>query len=309
MVQATANFGDFSNALLVGNFGDGRINAYDIQTGAKLGTLSQAAGKPLVIDGLWGLAFGNGVSAGDANSLYFAAGPDDETHGLFGKITANPAGTNPVQASLNAGTLLIMGSPDDDHVEVRLDKRTQQIIVQAGGQQIGSFSATEVGTIQFSGWAGNDHIQVNPQITATTVLDGGADKDFLHGGSGNNILLGGPGEDHLLGSKGRDLLIGGAGRDHLNGQQNDDLLIGGSTDHDTMTAALLQILAEWTSVDSYSVRIDKLRSGLGGLPMLSAATVTDDTVRDIIHGGPGLDWFWAGVSDQLPGKHRTELVN
>ena len=87
MVQATANFGDFSNALLVGNFGDGRINAYDIQTGA-LGTLSQAPGKPLVIDGLWGLAFGNGADAGDANSLYYAAGPDDETHGLFGKITA-----------------------------------------------------------------------------------------------------------------------------------------------------------------------------------------------------------------------------
>src|SRR4029079_13328868 len=134
------------------NFGDGRINAFDITTGQLLGTLSSSPGHPVVVEGLWGLAFGNGKTAGDANSLYFAAGPDDETHGLFGKITANPAGTNPVQASLNAGTLLIMGSPDDDHVEVRLDKRTQQIIVQAGGQQIGSFSATEVGTIQFSGW-------------------------------------------------------------------------------------------------------------------------------------------------------------
>ena len=59
----------------------------------------------MVIDGLWGLAFGNGNTAGDANTLYFAAGPDDETHGLFGKITANAAGTNPVAGTLNGSDL------------------------------------------------------------------------------------------------------------------------------------------------------------------------------------------------------------
>ena len=309
MVQAPAGFGDFSGALLVGNFGDGRINAYNPATGGLLGTLSQSPGKPLKIDGLWGLAFGNGTAAGSTTTLYYAAGPDDETHGLFGKITANPAGTSPVTATLTGGTLLIMGSPASDHVEVKLNKKSQQIIVQAGNQQIGTFPSAAVSTIQFSGLAGNDHIKIAEHITATTILDGGAGDDFLNGGRSNNILLGGPGNDHLLGGKGRDLMIGGADRDHLNAQQNDDLLIGGSTTHDANSAALLQILAELTSLDSYGVRIDKLRSGMGGLPMLSATTVIDDAARDIIHGGPGLDWFWAGASDQLPGKHKGEQVN
>jgi len=311
IVQAPADFGDFSNALLVGNFGDGRINAFDPATGALLGTLSQSPGHPLVIDGLWGLTFGNGANGGSKTTLYYAAGPDDETHGLFGKITANPAGTSPVQATLDAaGNLTILGSPGNDHVEVKLNKKSQQIIVQAGNQQIGSFSNTSVSTIQFMGLAGNDHIKIAEQITATTILDGGAGNDSLNGsGRGNNILLGGPGNDHLQGGKGRDLMIGGLDRDHLNAQQNDDILIGGSTAHDANSAALLQILAELTSVDSYSVRIDKLRGGTGGLPMLSATTVTDDAARDMIQGGPGLDWFLAGASDQLPGKHKTEQVN
>ena len=88
MVQAPSNFGQFSNALLVGNFGDGRINAYNIDTGEGLGTLVSKPGHPIQIDGLWGLGFGNGGAAGPTNVLYFAAGPDDETHGLFGSISA-----------------------------------------------------------------------------------------------------------------------------------------------------------------------------------------------------------------------------
>ena len=81
---APADFGPFSNALLVGNFGNGRINAYDPNTGEFLGRLkTQPGGK---LDGLWAITFGNGVTAGDANKLYFSAGPDDEEHGLFGSI-------------------------------------------------------------------------------------------------------------------------------------------------------------------------------------------------------------------------------
>ena len=83
---APSDFGPFSNALLVGNFGNGHINAFDVGTGKFLGKLRDETGKPIVIDGLWGITFGNGVSAGDKNALYFAAGPDDETHGLFGSV-------------------------------------------------------------------------------------------------------------------------------------------------------------------------------------------------------------------------------
>jgi uncharacterized protein (TIGR03118 family) len=83
---APSNFGPFSNALIVGNFGDGTLHAYNATDGRFLGTLQDESGKPIVIDGVWGITFGNGVAAGDTNALYFAAGPDDETHGLFGSI-------------------------------------------------------------------------------------------------------------------------------------------------------------------------------------------------------------------------------
>jgi uncharacterized protein (TIGR03118 family) len=87
MAIAPSNFGKFSNALLVGNFGDGTINAFDPNGGGYEGTLSTGDNHPIVIDGLWGLSFGNGIRAGNQNSLYFTAGPGGEQHGLFGKIT------------------------------------------------------------------------------------------------------------------------------------------------------------------------------------------------------------------------------
>ena len=92
MVLAPGNFGDFSGDLLVGNFGDGRINAYDPDTGDYHGTLKQPRGGFVEIEGLWGLAFGNGFAAGPTNVLFFSAGPDDEEHGLFGSITATTPG-------------------------------------------------------------------------------------------------------------------------------------------------------------------------------------------------------------------------
>jgi uncharacterized protein (TIGR03118 family) len=88
LALAPPNFGPFSNALLVGNFGDGRINAFNAESGAFLGQLRDAQGQPLRLEGLWGLAFGNGQVAGPLNHLFFTAGPDDEQHGVFGSVQA-----------------------------------------------------------------------------------------------------------------------------------------------------------------------------------------------------------------------------
>jgi uncharacterized protein (TIGR03118 family) len=88
LAQAPASgFGRFSGDLLVGNFGDGRINAYDPRTGAFQGRLRHEDGSPIEIEGLWALRFGNGVT-GDPTDLLFSAGIDDEAHGLFGAIEA-----------------------------------------------------------------------------------------------------------------------------------------------------------------------------------------------------------------------------
>lgn len=86
LAQAPSDFGQFANALLIGNFGDGTVNAYDPTTGDFLGTVSDTSGQPLTIDGLWALKFGNGAAGGDTDDVYFTAGPDDEAHGLFGEI-------------------------------------------------------------------------------------------------------------------------------------------------------------------------------------------------------------------------------
>jgi uncharacterized protein (TIGR03118 family) len=86
LTQAPADFGQFSNDLLVGNLGDGRINAFDPHTGAFVGPLTDANGAALTIPGLWGLAFGSGGSGGGPDTLFFTAGIQDQEHGLFGKI-------------------------------------------------------------------------------------------------------------------------------------------------------------------------------------------------------------------------------
>ena len=78
--------GRFGGDLLVGNFGDGRINAYDVKNYTFAGQLDSSQGEVLVIDGLWRIAFGNGFQHQSADTLFFAGGPDDEMHGLFAKI-------------------------------------------------------------------------------------------------------------------------------------------------------------------------------------------------------------------------------
>ncbi|HYS28046.1 MAG TPA: TIGR03118 family protein, partial [Candidatus Limnocylindria bacterium] len=76
----------FHDDLLVGNFGDGRINGFDLASGAFTGQLGDGLGGAIQIDGLWGLRVGNGGRGGDPNFVYFAAGLNDEADGLFGSI-------------------------------------------------------------------------------------------------------------------------------------------------------------------------------------------------------------------------------
>jgi uncharacterized protein (TIGR03118 family) len=85
VVKAPKGFGKVGGKLLIGNFGDGRINAYSLKSGKFRGTLENKSGHKLTIDGLWALKFGNGV-IGTSSTLLFTAGPDEEAHGLFGTL-------------------------------------------------------------------------------------------------------------------------------------------------------------------------------------------------------------------------------
>ena len=294
MVMAPAGFGEFGGDLLVGNFGDGMIHAFSLTgktAGKDLGTLSESPGHPLVIHGLWGLAFGNGKSAGDANSLYFAAGPDHESHGLFGKITANPAGTNPVSATLTGGNLVITGSRDNDRIEVAPTADGKQLVVTSDGQKIGQFATASVGAIVFNGFAGNDVFTVDPKITTPVLANGGAGNDTITGGSGKDILIAGNGTSVLDGSHGQDILIGGALTPNLDQQ------------------TLLQILKIWNSNVPFVGRVANLRTGANNGPKLDGTSVINNGVQDVLIGGPGEEWFLGALPDVLHGWRPGEPIN
>lgn len=88
LALASSDFGLFSHDVLVGQFGSGQILAFDAVTGKFKGTLNDSKNNPIHIDGLWAIAFGNNATAGPSTTLFFTAGPDGETNGLFGTITA-----------------------------------------------------------------------------------------------------------------------------------------------------------------------------------------------------------------------------
>jgi uncharacterized protein (TIGR03118 family) len=86
VAAAPAAFGEFAGALLIGNFGNGHINAFDPKTGEFLDKVRDPHGQAIVIDGLWALRVGNGGNGGDIDKVYFSAGLNGETHGLFGSL-------------------------------------------------------------------------------------------------------------------------------------------------------------------------------------------------------------------------------
>ena len=88
VTRAPKSFGKFSKDVLVGNFGSGKVAAFNAKNGKFAGFLTNRAGHALVIDGLWGLDFGHGTQSGSSKTLYFAAGIGDEAHGLFGALTS-----------------------------------------------------------------------------------------------------------------------------------------------------------------------------------------------------------------------------
>jgi uncharacterized protein (TIGR03118 family) len=132
---APGSFGSLGGALLVGNFGNGHINAFNATTGAFLGELKDPDGEPIQIDGLWTIRVGNNGAGGDANTVYFTAGIFDETHGLFGSLTPVAAGTpeGPAEAQrvqgfldvfqINLNTLLADISAGASRATIRQDIR------------------------------------------------------------------------------------------------------------------------------------------------------------------------------------------
>ncbi len=167
LALAPADFGTFGNALLVGNAGDGKINAYDANAGTLLGTLSDAGNAPLVASGLFGIAFGNDGANQPHNTLFFAAGPNAGANGGYGRIdpSATPPALNAppvvaltVPSGTLSGTVTLSATATDPIAIAKLD-------FKANGTVIGTATASPY-TIQWNSTAVADG-QVALTATAT----------------------------------------------------------------------------------------------------------------------------------------------
>ena len=106
-------------------------------------------------------------------------------------------------------------------------------------------------------------------------------------------------------------MIGGTGADRIVGNEADDILIAGNTSFDANSAALSAILAEWTSNNGYSTRVNNLRKGGGanGAFTLDSTTVVDDGTSDTLWGQGDQDWFLIGSRDKIKDRAAAELIN
>ena len=179
------------------------------------------------------------------------------------------------------------------------------------------------GIVVHGGGGKKAHIKINPQVTLPALLFADGADAHLQGGGGPTVEVGGGGTDtHLEGGKGRSILIAGTGAAHLKGHSGDDILIGGTTAFDNNEAALLAVLAEWNSGESYLQRIANLQSApatMNGQTVdpngsyragyyLNAATVHDNGLSDHLEGGGDLDWVFASLGDKTDRSHRGKVL-
>lgn len=205
----------------------------------------------------------------------------------------------------NGLALVVYGTAGNDRIDIKSagGGSQTQVTIQSHDFSFNNTYADTFSRIVVYGLAGDDHIAVQNSIKTPALLFGGDGDDFLQAGGGPTVLVGGDGNDHLQGGQGRNVLIGGRGSDFLQGGGGDDILIAGYTDLDDNAAALCAVLDEWSSADSYSVRVASLGS------VFNATTVHDDGVVNHLLGGPGTDWFFLDTKrDKLNGARAGEVI-
>jgi Ca2+-binding RTX toxin-like protein len=227
-------------------------------------------------------------------------------------VTIAAIGLQPDPADANLTALVIGGTTAADVIQVQKNPTGPGVRVILNGTMYGPFTPT--GHIIVYAQDGSDVIQVHNQITLPTLLFGGDGNDVISGGEGQNIVVAGAGVDTVNGGGVRDLIIGGLGSDVLASKGDDDLLIAGTTSHDANEVALCAIMQEWSSGNTYEQRVANLRTGggLNGTAVLTASTVFDDNVADILNGSMGRDWFFArltGLNSDVADKAANEFVN
>jgi hypothetical protein len=229
-----------------------------------------------------------------------------------GSLTA-PAGTGTVTASKRAGfTLANNALSSSDGMELGLSGITRANLTTSATS--GSPSAI----VDASGFTGITNLTAAGTVNAILFGGSGNGSTLSATGSGNDVLIGGSGQDTLIDTgSGSNILIGGAGADTIRGNGH-DILISGTTRYDRNTsaniAALDAILAEWSSSDSYALRISKISSGVGprGAFALNASTCQSDGVSNSVSDGTSPvqnNWFIVNTKDVVSKKKsETETI-
>jgi fibronectin type 3 domain-containing protein len=232
--------------------------------------------------------------------------------------------TDPYNSNLTA--LYVGGTTGNDTIAITP--------VAGGGVKVGmnflnlgSFS--NISRVVVYGQSGDDIIKTAPMsingvltyVSVPAMFFGGDGNDTLNvtGSNVGNVLVGGAGSNLLWGGLGTDVLIGGGGLSTLRAGSGGDILIGGTTSFDNNAAALAAVLAEWSRTDAdYPTRIAHLMGTMsGGLNhnsdssvfyYLDNSTVSSNSAANSLIGGPGMDWFFAGVMDVISNKATGETV-
>jgi hypothetical protein len=279
------------------------------------------------------------VYFGDFNSVAINAGGGSDTFTM-----ANPA-TSPIAFDGGGGSDKLVGPNATNTWSITGANggaagsfRFSAVENLTGGSGVDEFvfspGASVSGRLD-GGGAGNDWLDyaayttlVPVSLTSNTAtgvtggianirnVRGGQGGNILTGNSLGNILIGGNGTDTIIGGSGRSILIGGKGNEIVKGGSDDDIAIGGYTDFDSTgdahDQALMSILAEWQSANSYATRISHILSG-GGLngsnKLVFGTTVHDDGNSSTLTGNTGSDWFFKGAHDTITDKATGERVN
>lgn len=288
-VEVAEGDGDFDQVVVLGSRGADRF-VLDGNVITGLGTpRTGIVGTPYVA--FYGLAGGDSFTVrgdlqGKQVDLYGEGGNDTYTISGFGGelYLVDFLGVDTLDFSAGAGITL----------DLALTNGQQQDNVAGNTAYVFGTFENVIGSQFNDVILGNSAANSLRGNNGDDLLNGRGGADYLDGGNGNDILVGGEGADKLFGFAGRDLLIGGLGADQLNGGSEDDILIGGRTTHDDNNAALLAILAEWTSVRTFAERSANIRNGSGsaqrengGFFFSLGGTVLDDNAADQLTTGLG----------------------
>lgn len=256
---APADFGEFSNALLVANFGDGTIAAFDPATRQPLGYLEDSSGEPIAIPGIWGILFGNGASLGEANHLYYAAGPDTGSNagdGLFGKIQLAstvetfPGGNQTFYGDDQDNLLQISGNNNQIFAGTGQNTITargvNQTIYAGTGDDIisigsgtvyagsgNNFVAASSGASTLYTESGNDTINV---LRGNSIVYAGEGANTIYTGAGDDLIYAGAAADTIHAGGGTNVIHAGDGNNSITSVGNDTIYVGSGVDRWTFSA-------------------------------------------------------------------------